>query len=55
MGMRIGGGTPSAPAASQSSVAQWQQRLLQAQVQPPPAPVTPKPTATLGNNVNAFA
>jgi hypothetical protein len=55
MGMRIAGGAPSAPVASQSSVAQWQLRLLQAQAQPPAAPATPKPTETLGNNVNTFA
>lgn len=55
MGMRIpGGGSTPAP-VSQSTVAQWQQRMQQAVPLPPPPPVVPKPTETLGNSVNTFA
>ena len=58
MGMRISGSGPPAQAVSQSSVAQWQQRmqLAQLQAQPQPvAPVAPKPTETLGNRVDTYA
>lgn len=56
MGMRIGGGSAPTSAASQSSVATWQQaQLLNAAKQPAAAPQPSKPTETLGNNVNTFA
>jgi len=57
MGMRIPSGG-AAPAPSQSSVAQWQQRqqqvkTMQTPVTPPAAP--PKPTATGGHLLNVVA
>jgi len=56
MGMRIPSNR-AAPALSQSSVAQWQQRQqvkdLQMPVTPPTAP--PKPTATSGHLLNVVA
>lgn len=57
MGMRISGGGSAAPVASQSTVAQWQQsaQLALLQKAAPQPPVAPKPTETLGNNVNTFA
>ncbi len=58
MGMRISsGGAPPAQAVSQSSVAQWQQRIQQAQPKPaaPEPQVVPKPTATLGNRIDTHA
>ncbi len=56
MGMRIGGGAAPAPAASQSSVAKWQQaQLMKTPAPSTPAPQPGKPTESLGNNVNTFA
>ena len=58
MEMRIpSGGAAAAPA--QSSVAQWQRRASQAQLQASVSniaqPAPPKPTATLGNNLKLVA
>ena len=55
MGMRISSGG-AAPAASQSSVAQWQQQQVKTLTQAAtPVSAPSKPTATLGNNLNVVA
>jgi hypothetical protein len=52
MGMRIPSGGAAA-AASQSSVAQWQQKAPP--LPAPAAPAAPKPTATSGHVLNVVA